>query len=203
MNDEFNQNTHDNPETNPGQNTENTAGAAAEAPPNDTPPPQPDPLLAEFRECFEELKSVREKILALASKDGLPPELAGALNQIASKPIADQMGEAINNVVMKDASERMAHAVRREKPTQWQKTGETLKSQFDQFTQEAKKLHRIEDGRVLAGVCTGLADYLNIDVTIIRVSFVILGIIPISMPFTLLLYFLLAVLLPEKKGPIQ
>ncbi|MDP8244844.1 MAG: PspC domain-containing protein [Candidatus Hinthialibacter antarcticus] len=193
MNDDFNPNAQENAE----QNTDPNAGGAA----TETPPPQPDPLLEEFRECFEELKSVREKILALASKDGLPPELAGALNQIASKPVADQMGEAINNVVMQDASTRMAHAVRKSHPSQWEKTGETIKSQFDKFTQEAKKLYRIEDGRVLAGVCTGLADYLNIDVTIVRVIFVVLGIVPPVTLFVILIYFFMAMILPEKKEP--
>lgn len=196
MNDDFNPNAQANPEPNTDPNA---AGAATDAQPNHTPPPQPDPMLEEFRECFEELKSVREKILALASKDGLPPELAGALNQIASKPVADQMSEAINNVVMKDASDRMANAVRRNHPSQWEKTGETIKSQFDKFTQEAKKLYRIEDGRVLAGVCTGLADYLNIDVTIIRVIFVVLGIVwPITV-IVAFIYLFAALILPEKK----
>ena len=35
----------------------------------------------------------------------------------------------------------------------------------------AKRLHRKPEGRIVAGVCTGLADYLGIDVTIIRLVF--------------------------------
>jgi phage shock protein C len=34
-------------------------------------------------------------------------------------------------------------------------------------------LRRAYDGRMLAGVCAGLADYLAIDVTIVRVAFVV------------------------------
>jgi phage shock protein PspC (stress-responsive transcriptional regulator) len=38
----------------------------------------------------------------------------------------------------------------------------------------AKRLYRKPEGRIVAGVCTGLADYLGIDVTIIRLVFVAL-----------------------------
>jgi phage shock protein C len=31
-----------------------------------------------------------------------------------------------------------------------------------------KKLHRIAEGQKLCGVCTGLADYFNADVTVVR-----------------------------------
>jgi phage shock protein PspC (stress-responsive transcriptional regulator) len=34
-------------------------------------------------------------------------------------------------------------------------------------------LRRAYNGRILAGVCTGLADYLAIDVTIVRVAFAV------------------------------
>jgi phage shock protein PspC (stress-responsive transcriptional regulator) len=34
-------------------------------------------------------------------------------------------------------------------------------------------LRRAHDGRMLAGVCAGLADYLAIDVTIVRVAFAV------------------------------
>jgi phage shock protein C len=39
-----------------------------------------------------------------------------------------------------------------------------------------KRLYRKPEGRIVAGVCTGLADYLGIDVTIIRLVFAILTI---------------------------
>ena len=36
-----------------------------------------------------------------------------------------------------------------------------------------KKLQRIEQDKMIAGVCTGLAEYFDIDVTWIRIAFVI------------------------------
>lgn len=37
-----------------------------------------------------------------------------------------------------------------------------------------KKLYRNEDGALIAGICGGLADYFDVDVTLIRVIFVLL-----------------------------
>ncbi len=37
----------------------------------------------------------------------------------------------------------------------------------------AKKLYRIKEGKMIAGVCSGLAEYFDIDVTIIRLAWVI------------------------------
>jgi phage shock protein C len=34
-------------------------------------------------------------------------------------------------------------------------------------------LRRAYDGRMLAGVCAGIADYLSVDVTIVRVAFAV------------------------------
>ena len=39
----------------------------------------------------------------------------------------------------------------------------------------AKKLYRVEQGKVICGVCGGLGEYLNIDENIIRLLFVVFG----------------------------
>lgn len=38
-----------------------------------------------------------------------------------------------------------------------------------------KKLYRIEEGKVIAGVCGGVAEYLNIDPTVVRLIWALLG----------------------------
>lgn len=37
-----------------------------------------------------------------------------------------------------------------------------------------KKLYRNDSEKIIAGICAGLADYINIDVTIVRLIFVVL-----------------------------
>ena len=36
-----------------------------------------------------------------------------------------------------------------------------------------KKLYRINEGKMIAGVCGGLAEYFNIDATIVRLALVL------------------------------
>jgi phage shock protein PspC (stress-responsive transcriptional regulator) len=41
----------------------------------------------------------------------------------------------------------------------------------------AKRLYRLPEGAMLAGVCNGLAAYLQVDVTLVRIAFVVLAIL--------------------------
>lgn len=38
-----------------------------------------------------------------------------------------------------------------------------------------KRLYRVNEGKVIAGVCGGIAEYLNIDPTVIRLIWAIVG----------------------------
>lgn len=58
-----------------------------------------------------------------------------------------------------------------------------------------KRLYRKPEGRIVAGVCTGLADYLGIDVTIIRLVFAALTIFGGA---GVLLYLIAWALVPEQ-----
>jgi len=41
-------------------------------------------------------------------------------------------------------------------------------------TNGTKRLYRLKDGRIVAGVCTGLAAYVGIDATLVRLAFALL-----------------------------
>lgn len=58
-----------------------------------------------------------------------------------------------------------------------------------------KKLMRSKDNRILAGVIGGIAEYLDVDASILRVIFVFLT--WSGMP--ILLYILLAIIMPSEK----
>ncbi len=59
-------------------------------------------------------------------------------------------------------------------------------------------MERPRTGRLLAGVCAAIANYANIDVTVVRVVYTLLTI------FTafsgLIIYFILVLLIPEEKN---
>ena len=60
-----------------------------------------------------------------------------------------------------------------------------------------KKMERPRTGRLLAGVCAAIANYANVDVTVVRVIYTLLTI------FTafsgVIVYFILVLLIPEEK----
>jgi phage shock protein PspC (stress-responsive transcriptional regulator) len=60
-----------------------------------------------------------------------------------------------------------------------------------------KKLVRVEEGRMIAGVCTGLARYLGLDPTIVRLIFVLLFIFGLSGG---LLYVILWLVMPMENA---
>ena len=57
----------------------------------------------------------------------------------------------------------------------------------------AKKLLRIRQGRMVAGVCTGLAKYFGVDVNLVRLGF---GVLTIFYGLGILLYLIAWVILP-------
>jgi phage shock protein PspC (stress-responsive transcriptional regulator) len=62
-----------------------------------------------------------------------------------------------------------------------------------------KKLYRIENGKVIAGVCGGLAEYLNIDATVIRLIWALVGLSGAG----ILAYFIAALIIPVKPLRIE
>jgi phage shock protein PspC (stress-responsive transcriptional regulator) len=59
-----------------------------------------------------------------------------------------------------------------------------------------KKLRRSKIDRMLSGVCGGIANYLNIDSTIIRVIFAILTVVGVGSP--IIVYLVLIFVMPEE-----
>jgi len=57
-----------------------------------------------------------------------------------------------------------------------------------------KRLYRSRENRQIAGVCGGLAEYFNLDVTLVRLIF--LGMFLLGGP-GLLIYIIMAVVVPE------
>lgn len=59
-----------------------------------------------------------------------------------------------------------------------------------------KKLYR-SDNRMLAGVCAGIAEYFNVDPTIVRVLYAVISVFSAAFP-GLLLYLILLLIVPAK-----
>lgn len=63
---------------------------------------------------------------------------------------------------------------------------------------EQKKMERPRTGRMLAGVCAAIANYTNVDVTVVRIIYILATI------FTAfsgaIIYFILMLIIPEGKN---
>ncbi|MCH5197471.1 MAG: PspC domain-containing protein [Oscillospiraceae bacterium] len=60
-----------------------------------------------------------------------------------------------------------------------------------------KKLYKIEQGKVICGVCGGVAEYLDLDPNIIRLITVLMGVFCAFFPL-LIAYIVIACILPDK-----
>ena len=58
-----------------------------------------------------------------------------------------------------------------------------------------KKLYKINEGKKICGVCGGIAEYFNIDPTLIRIGWTLLAVCGGS---GVLAYIICAIIMPEK-----
>lgn len=61
-----------------------------------------------------------------------------------------------------------------------------------------KKLYRNTQNKMLAGVCSGVAEYANIDPTVIRVIWALVGLSGAG----LIVYLVCALIIPEKPNTV-
>jgi phage shock protein C len=62
---------------------------------------------------------------------------------------------------------------------------------------EKKRLYRAREGRVIAGVCAGLAAYLGVDPTLVRLAVAVVAVIG---GIGVLLYLIAWIVIPEEDG---
>ena len=62
-----------------------------------------------------------------------------------------------------------------------------------------KKLYRSTSNKMLAGVCGGIAEYFNVDPTIIRLAYVLLSVFTAAFP-GIIVYILAMIISPSDPG---
>jgi phage shock protein C len=60
----------------------------------------------------------------------------------------------------------------------------------------SKKLYRPKDNRMIAGICAGLAEYMNLDVSLVRLLFVAITLVTAVFPMGLF-YIIAWIIIPE------
>ena len=64
---------------------------------------------------------------------------------------------------------------------------------------ETKRLYKIEEGKIIAGVCGGVAEYFNLDPSLVRIGVVLLACFAGT---GLLAYIVAAIILPKKSAVV-
>jgi len=64
-----------------------------------------------------------------------------------------------------------------------------------------KKLYKIEEGRKLDGVCGGIAEYFNVDPTLIRLGWALVTLCTVGLG--IIGYIVCAVIMPKKSEVVQ
>ena len=65
---------------------------------------------------------------------------------------------------------------------------------------KVKRLYRSSKERILGGVCGGLADYFGVDPTLVRLSWIVLSVIPPLNGAFIFLYLIMWIIVPRMKG---
>lgn len=69
------------------------------------------------------------------------------------------------------------------------------------MNQNSKKLYKTKDGATLGGVCKGISEVYNLDVTVVRILFFIITVVGGGLP--IIPYFILYVIIPDKTEVIR
>ncbi len=64
------------------------------------------------------------------------------------------------------------------------------------MAQQVKKLCRSSRHRIIAGVCGGIAEYFDVDPTVVRLGYVVISIFSVAFP-GILVYFIAWLLMPR------
>jgi phage shock protein C len=64
----------------------------------------------------------------------------------------------------------------------------------------AKRLYRSFDQRMIGGVCGGLAEYFDVDVSLVRLIFVAIALVSVIIPMTIF-YAIAWIVIPGRTSP--
>jgi phage shock protein PspC (stress-responsive transcriptional regulator) len=79
-----------------------------------------------------------------------------------------------------------------------EETGDKGRQQNQNRSDAPRRLYRIHEGAMVSGVCNGIASYLNLDPTLVRLGFVLLTIFGGA---GLLIYVVMVIVVPEARSP--
>jgi phage shock protein PspC (stress-responsive transcriptional regulator) len=147
------------------------------------------------------LEKLQQRYRGVDGGDDIVADVESRLAELFAQKVNAQSG-VVTLAVVQEAIAIMGEPEEFEANAFEQSTGNSQRDEPQAFGMASgKKLYRDPDNRILGGVCAGLAAYLNIDVTIVRIVMVVLTLISAFM--AAVVYVLLWVVVPEAITPSQ
>lgn len=115
--------------------------------------------------------------------------------------IAEKCGVYMNTHKNIITSTEIEEIIKEMGPVDNTETSKEQSAEAKTETTSPKRLYRIREGSMIAGVCNGLAAYLNWDVTIVRIIFIALTLL--TGGGWILAYIIMALVVPQAESPQQ
>ncbi len=119
-------------------------------------------LTEDLEQCWQAYTRCRDAAYALEKRNELSPEVIRTMKEAANQQFKDH----VYDVLQKYSSEEPV--LEEEELIE-----EKIEEEKQRKKKKGKRLYRSTDDRMIGGVCGGLAEYFDIDSTIVRVIFLV------------------------------
>lgn len=128
--------------------------------------PEIDRLAKELDQCWQAYQRVKEAADVISRRAGVHPSLVESMQKAAAQQFTDEIYDAVHRFYFGEEPEPAPQPEAAEA-----KAGEDMEAK-----PKVRKIYRVKDDKMVAGICGGLAKYFEIDSSIIRVGFVLASI---------------------------
>jgi phage shock protein PspC (stress-responsive transcriptional regulator) len=153
-------------------------------------------------DAFDRLQQYLQKLeSSLASETGTA-EIMEDIEMRCAELMLGFLGETRKVVSIDDVEKAISSLGEPEEITEesnFKDSGDTKQTQANYEPNSQKRLYRDSENSTIAGVCSGLAAYLQVDPVIIKIIFVLFG----FMGFGVGLYIILWIIIPNAKTPSE
>lgn len=150
-------------------------------------------------DAYDRLQAYIKRLETSLSKEDGASEIIEDIEMRFAELLQTYLGETRKVVTIADVEKGISSLGEPEEITEESTQDFSNSQQNNQKTYTEKRLYRDTDNGTIAGICSGLAAYLNIDPVIVRIIFVLFG----FMGFGIGLYIILWIVVPNAKTPTE
>ena len=150
-------------------------------------------------DAYDRLQAYIKKLEASLSNESGVSDIIEDIEMRFAELLQNYLGETRKVVTIADIEKGISSLGEPEEISEESQQEYTNNQQSNKKTTSEKRLYRDTDNSTIAGICSGLAAYLNLDPVIVRIIFVLFG----FMGFGVGLYIILWIVVPNAKTPTE